>query len=404
MTVVPIKKLPSVSVITTHGKISIEPLDAQETIFNLLSRSSIPWSAVSIFSFSDDKLGSRLSNLSAKFSEIAPNVNDIQIHFNRNVNPEMYNIKIHDLAPADGLEVSNYLFQTINNDKGNVENVLKGLSQDECQAIICKNVHDFIRTYVNPEDVLIVGVSGGGDSNSLLLGLTTFTDFRIDIRPIILKGIPDWDAGVPRALALCKNYGLKLTVIEEDEVRKISQLKDSSNIIGQYESKFPGDDFEFLGTYMIRKVLTHIAKSCNGRAVTGLNLEDVFAESLLMISNKRLPLPFPVRNIDHTDFIYPLWMCPKKIIDGCFPKFSMENYEMRYPCFSTGRNLYYMMTYTLQSMYPGALENLLRGFQTISQLNNDGFAYDPDFGFSLSGDIDSSIRNKFLEIMKSPSA
>lgn len=264
---------------------------------------------------------------------------------------------------------------------------------------VLKNVHDFIRSYVNPGDVLVVGVSGGGDSNSLLLGLTSFTDFSFDVRPVILKGIPDWDAGVPRALELCKSYGLHLTVVEEEEVRQISKLKDSSNIIGQYESIFPGDDFEFLGTYMIRKVLMHIASSCNGRAVTGLNLEDVFAESLLMISNKRLPLPFPVRKIDGIDFIYPLWLCPKKIIDGCFPKFSMENYEMRYPCFSTGRNLYYMMTYTLQSMYPGALENLLRGFQNISQNNEHGFMSDPDFGSSLNGEIENNIREKFLKIM-----
>ncbi|MDU9037061.1 hypothetical protein NHG95_28425 [Pseudomonas corrugata] len=399
MTVIQLKKLPSVSVITTHGKLSIEPLSSQETIFELLSRSSIPWSAVSIFSFSDEKQGNRLSNLSAKFSEIDASVKDIQIHFNRNINPEMYNIKNHDISPADGTEVSNYLFQAINNEKGNTHNILKGLSQNECQSIICKNVHDFIRSYVSPGDVLVVGVSGGGDSNSLLLGLTSFTDFSFDVRPVILKGIPDWDAGVPRALELCKSYGLHLTVVEEEEVRQISKLKDSSNIIGQYESIFPGDDFEFLGTYMIRKVLMHIASSCNGRAVTGLNLEDVFAESLLMISNKRLPLPFPVRKIDGIDFIYPLWLCPKKIIDGCFPKFSMENYEMRYPCFSTGRNLYYMMTYTLQSMYPGALENLLRGFQNISQNNEHGFMSDPDFGSSLNGEIENNIREKFLKIM-----
>ncbi|RUL74958.1 hypothetical protein [Dyella choica] len=397
MNVQSISSLPCLHVVTAHGKLVLTPLSGRETLLELLVRSRIPWSAVSIFGFQNAEQGFSLSSLDVNFDELR-GASHLEAHFNRNINPQMFNILEYDKARASGgSEVCSFIFQNVNNDAGTIKNVMKGLSQAECQEIICRNVHDFVQANISPHERLVVGVSGGGDSNSLLLGLTSFKDFPIDIRPVIMKSIPDWDAGVPRAQALCEKYKLHLRVVPEHEVRHICGLPAEEDLIRTYESIFPGDDFEFLGTLIIRRVLTAIAKKADASVVTGLNLEDILSESLLHVSHGKKPLPFPVRRIDGMKFSYPLWMCPKKIIDGCFPRFSVENYAMRYPCFSVGRNLYYMMAYTLQSQFPGSVEPFLRGLQALRTDHSVGIDIPGELDFAVSTDV----RAKFNKWIKS---
>lgn len=395
------KNLPTINIVTTHGKICILPLNEAESIFSILYRTHIPWSAVSVFGFDSYQNNLTISSLDKAISEVREDIQEIQIHFNRNINPTLFSVLKHNIANAnDGPPVSSFIYQSIDPIDNTVTHTLKALSQSECQSIICKNVHDFIDNYLKANDTLIVGVSGGGDSNSILLGLTSYTKFKLNIHPVILKGIPDWDAGVPRAQSLCQLYGLQLSIVEEDEVCTLCDLKGSGDIISLYESIFPGDDFEFLGTYMIRKVLTAYANKKNAKVITGLNLEDILAESLLRISSQKKPLPFPLRIIQNTHFLYPLWLCPKKIIDGCFPKLSIENYEMRYPCFSPGRNLYYMLAYSIQSFYPHLTEKLIQGFRQLSDDNNNPFIEDADFGVILDSPIPITIRESLKKLMR----
>ncbi|MFJ2995675.1 hypothetical protein [Pandoraea sp. NPDC087047] len=399
MTVLSFKRYPSAEIITSHGKITIEPLNATETLFELLSRSNIPWSAVSVFSVDEKSTSTALANLDVSFGELAEAA-VVQVHFSRNVNPRMFDVMDYVRAPAeDGREVSSFVFQSIDNKASRVKNVLKGLSQKECQDIVSRNVHEFILEHVAPNSKLVIGVSGGGDSNALLMALTSFSDFSIEIHPVILKGVADWNSGVPRAQELCQSYGLELMVVEESRVREICKLRGQGDLIQSYESSFPGDDFEFLGTFMIRRVLSALAADLGAFVVTGLNLEDVLAESLYRIAQGRFPFPFPVRAIQDAQFLYPLWMCPKKIIDGCFPKFSMENYEMRYPCFSVGRNLYYMMAYSIQSAFPGAVENLLHGFRALASGVETSFHADAETGIVYEEQASKELMEKFSRLL-----
>ena len=85
-------------------------------------------------------------------------------------------------------------------------------------------------------------------------------DHGLRIHPIILKGIPDWDQGVPRAQALCASYGLELTVMEETSVRELLGIvADDVPLIDRFEREFKGDDFELLGTLLIRLALSRRA-------------------------------------------------------------------------------------------------------------------------------------------------
>lgn len=92
-------------------------------------------------------------------------------------------------------------------------------------------------------------------------------------------------------------------------------------------------------------------------------------------------------------------MTPKKIIDGCFPKLSVDNYDMRYPCFSAGRNLYYMMAYMLQSKFPGSAERLVKGMRELVDEQSDDLVVSELFGSILNESISLESSERFKRLM-----
>jgi tRNA(Ile)-lysidine synthase TilS/MesJ len=245
-------------------------------------------------------------------------------------------------------------------------------------------------------------VSGGGDSNALLEGLTRVRDHGLSLHPVIIKGIPDWDAGVPRARALCESYGLNLTVMEEPDVKELLGIpRDSISLIDRFEREFQGDDFEFLGTLLVRLALLKQARALDSKYIcTGLNLEDVLCEAMFRMTSGLKPAGIPVRQIGDSTLITPLWLCPKRIIDGCFPRFARENYEARYPCFSLGRNLYYSVVYAMQSQFPGFVEQLATGLSELSARDPVQYSHDEQLGFHVERFVPFPLRQKFERMLK----
>lgn len=112
------------------------------------------------------------------------------------------------------------------------------------------------------------------------------------------------------------------------------------------------------------------------------------------------PASCPVREIGDMKLIMPLWMCPKRIIDGCFPKFSLDNYDARYPCFSLGRNLYYSIVYNLQSSFPGFTEQLAQGLSTLASSDPVKYHLDDQLGFYVERMVPLALRHKFQRMLK----
>ena len=257
-------------------------------------------------------------------------------------------------------------------------------------------VHVVIRNYLKEDDRLVVGISGGGDSNALLHGLTTFSDFKFHIIPVMIKGIPEWDEGVPRAEELCRKYGIELKVYSEDQVKGLVGAKAGGKSFSDlFEEIFPEEDFDSFGTLLIRLSLIEEAKNTNAKFIcTGANLEDLLGEALHQVCNGEELVGIPTRlATDEIRAVFPLWMAPKKIIDGCFQKFSLSNYETRYPGFSYGRSLYYQMAYSIQSSFPGMAERMLRGFAGIADAEKMP-VYDEALGFFAFGPVSLNLREK----------
>ncbi|MEA2897886.1 MAG: hypothetical protein QOJ84_3501 [Bradyrhizobium sp.] len=396
------RALPTVSIVTSHGRQQLV-WERGETLFGLLNRFNVPWSAVSVYMV--PRSGGEpvlYPCLDAVLSDL-DDAGELLLYFSRNVNPFMFSLsqfKIIDSANA-GHQATEYLYQRLDNSQSTSEVFLKKLSPDECRSIIADRVAETVRSTLPKNSHLVVGVSGGGDSNALLNGLSQLRDHRLTIHPVIIKGIPDWDKGIPRARALCESYGLELTIMDERKVKALLGIPpDSLELIDRFEREFTGDDFEFVGTLLIRLALVSHAREIGTSFIcTGLNLEDLLCENLFRISNGLAPAAVPARRIGDMTLVFPLWLCPKRILDGCFPKFSLDNYEARYPCFSLGRNLYYSVIFSLQSQYPGFVEQLARGISELSLTNPVTYTFDDQLGFHVERFVPFPLRQKFLKMV-----
>jgi tRNA(Ile)-lysidine synthase TilS/MesJ len=194
--------------------------------------------------------------------------------------------------------------------------------------------------------------------------------------------------------------------MDENEVKALLGIPDdATSLIDRFEREFPGDDFEFVGTLLIRLALARHARDVGTRFIcTGLNLEDVLCENMFRLSTGLPPAPVPVRDIGDVTLVLPLWLCPKRIIDGCFPKYSLANYQGRYPCFSLGRNLYYSIVYAMQSQFPGFPEQLAQGLSELAARSPATYVFDEQLGFHVERFVPLGLRTRFLKMVGRASA
>ena len=374
---------PPVSLVTSHGRQVLDSLPG-DRVLDVLIRHGISWSAVSIYVTPAEGGAPRLRACLDERLDTIDDAGEVILYFNRNIDPfALWLRSFTTVASAQpGEEATEYFYQQAD---ASEPALLKKLSPEECRTIIASRMADTVADALPRGADLVVGVSGGGDSNALLYGLTQLTDHGLRLHPVILRGIPDWDAGVPRARELCDRYGLELTVLEEADVRALLGMPDDKGaLIDRFEREFEGDDFEFLGTLLIRLGLfAHARRVGTTFVCTGLNLEDVLCESMFRLATGRKPAPFPVRTIGDTTLVMPLWLCPKRIIDGCFPRYSLENYGARYPGFSPGRNLYYNIVFGLQSQSPAYAEQLAAGLSAVSLEDPVSYTFDERLGFHV---------------------
>jgi hypothetical protein len=238
------------------------------------------------------------------------------------------------------------------------------LGPEECIDLVRSSVTDVLNAW--PADLnrrLVVGTSGGGDSNVLLGALVDSAKIDIaDIVPVMMLGIPDWDTQLDNARQLCASLGLRLNVVDAEAAARYAGVRSLTDLRAGFAQTFPDADLEFLGTWLLRKVLGGYAAQVGASAVAiGANREDVVAEALARVAIGELPLPVPFRPIGGTTFVYPMYRIPKKIGDGAFPTFSVENYEARAPSHSGGRTVFYYAAYLLADALPGMDVTLLDG-------------------------------------------
>lgn len=209
------------------------------------------------------------------------------------------------------------------------------LTEADCRRFVLEAVTDFVEeqnALFGTGRRMVVGTSGGGDSNALLSALAEVAATRdLPLMPVMLLGIPEWDGAAERGSALCHELGLDLAFLDSGRVNQLlGRPASAPDWLGDFRRHFPDDDVDVIGTLAIRLGLADAARrSGTGCVITGLNLEDLLAECFLRLVQGELPLAFPVRVLDGLSFCYPLHRVPKKILDGCHPRYALANYQER---------------------------------------------------------------------------
>ena len=382
-----------ICVATPHGRFEITNWRPDNTIAELCQLNKIPPSAVSLYVETDGQLH-LTTNLLAPVSGLVPEGSNLVIRPDRNIN-------YHEIIPSTVLtdvqdgDVSEYYFP-----RDSESHVLKGLSSKECQEYVYSRVAEAVAEFGEDLAVgpIVVGVSGGGDSN-ILVGALLAAGIT-NIQPVMMMGIPDWDKGRDRAEDICASHGVPIRIMESDEVGRLLGAKPGLNWVGSFEATYPDVDLEMLGTLAVRLVLSAVAKELGSKVViTGLNLEDLLGEALMCVLEGQRPLPYPRRKVGEVEIFYPLYKCPKKIIDGCFPKYSLANYEDRFPSRLRGRAIAYYLAQSMNGLVPGIEFDLLEGLRSISGTGWDSMHEDPDLGFTVLRQIGPDAKKRWLSFL-----
>jgi hypothetical protein len=285
---------------------------------------------------------------------------------------------------------------------GGVEGfVTEFLRPSEAIELVTSQVKDALLWSGVEEEPLVVGVSGGGDSNALLgaivrSGLVT----KENIHPVMMLGIPDWDEGKDRAAAICDSHDLRLRIVSAEETARILGFASTEkDWVTAFEHQFPGDDLEVLGVYGVRKVLEAVAVEQGAkRIVIGSNLEDCLSDVLYYVCAGMVPFPKPCGKMGRVEILYPLWLTPKSLIDGCYPRFSLENYVARYPSRMYGRAYFYYLAEMIVDAYPNAGQDLLRGASLLAAERFEELPYDEEFDTPTAAPIPLDVRVKLRKL------
>ncbi|USP02238.1 hypothetical protein [Bartonella taylorii] len=217
--------------------------------------------------------------------------------------------------------------------------------------------------------------------------------------PVMMLGIPDWDTGVSRAQKLCDDIGLELYLVHSDEVGQLLGVA-GTDWAGNFKKAYPESDLEVIGTLAVRLALSHVARKFKTNlVVTGLNLENLLAESFYNIMRGKNILPFPLREVDAIRICYPLYRCPKRILDGCYPKYALENYLARDRSHMYRRAVSYYLSQSMSTVLPSIEFMLIDGLQKISTRNAFEVKFYEELGFSAEPHLTTEEVTKWLSAL-----
>ncbi len=100
--------------------------------------------------------------------------------------------------------------------------------------------------------------------------------------------------------------------------------------------------------------------------------------------NGHRPLSFPVREFGSIRLLMPLWEIPKKVLDACYPKYSIENYEERLDTTTIQRSLIYYLAHSIEDIYSNLGLSLIKGIQVLFERDWSPLRHEHDWDLYVS--------------------
>lgn len=248
--------------------------------------------------------------------------------------------------------------------------IIHELNPDSAKELVKGEITNFIKKN-SSADTTIVGISGGGDSNTLAQGLKAFSLENPNKHFVFFTIIfePIWaTSAAERASELCLTHGLTHHVYGNEKIEDLLGMKESlDNFYKEYCERFGNNTSHFFGTYLISVVARKLCKKYHtNEYILGFNREDLLSDLLFSLMNGQKPLAFPVRDFGSTRLLMPLWNISKIILDACYPKYSLSNYQERKDDQSTyQRNIIYYLAHSIEDLYPNLGLSLMEGVRKI---------------------------------------
>lgn len=248
------------------------------------------------------------------------------------------------------------------------------------REMVASRIGHFLAQYEVTGPIL-AGISGGGDSNTLVNGLKQFVSATGqpagNVVCFTLAMEPLWpESAVDRARELCEGAGFEHVVLyAQDMADLLGMTKSPAELWESFRRDFGPDTVHFFGTFFVNLVGRRLCTDRGARSLAvGYNREDLTAELLFCLANGRKPLPYPVRRMGAVDCLFPLWEIPKYLLDACYPRYSASNYRERVDSTTPQRSAIYVLAHALDALNPQLSLSLLKG---VSKLMNDVGGWEP---------------------------
>lgn len=242
---------------------------------------------------------------------------------------------------------------------------------DQAQEIVFGKICDFL-TAQDAAPPLVAGISGGGDSNTLVQGTHRYiAEHGLDPAQVVcftLAMAPIWpESATDRAAALCDEAGFQHRVLHPADIGTLLDMsKEPDELWQELSERYSVDLAHFFATFLINLTGRALCEEIGGsRLMVGYNREDIAAELLFCLINGRRPMPYPVRRTGTVDVLMPVWDIPKGMLDACYPRFSEQNYSERVDSTAVRRSSIHYMAHGLDALVPSMSLSLMSGIKGL---------------------------------------
>jgi len=253
-------------------------------------------------------------------------------------------------------------------------------------------------------DKVVAGISGGGDSNTLVRSLKKRSDQKgAELTCFTLVLDPIWPAsGARRASELCEANQVEHVIYQPEDIEKLLDMKGSlEDFYIEFSKIFGEQTSHFLATYLISLVARKLCKKNNTTEYClGFNREDVLAELMFSLMNGHSPLSFPTRDFGKIRLLMPLWRVPKIMLDACYPDYSLENYKEREDKTTFQRGIIYYIAHGIGDVYNNLDISIMEGTRKLFDGKWQELEHHDDLDLYISEHASSSSIKASKDLLK----